>query len=961
MSRHVTMILMPVFLIGRLCALSQDDSVALRNEALRQMNAGRYGEAINILNTYIASNPSSAEGYRLRGICFQNRSQLENAVNDLRRAAALDASDVIKSDLASAEAALKSSTNDKIEGYKRELARNPGAAAPCLAIARAYQGMNDWKASGQWFAEYFKRTEGSPEDVLLYCEVLSKTGDLAKGETILRRSMDRYPKRPDLLSRYGYFLLWQGKYQLSRSAFEEALAEKSGWKEAREGLNELRVREQAAKQADAAAQEARRQESAEAPVDHFQRLLKSTPSDDQVRLRLVNALLAVHRFDEAERHVDTLASLYVDSARIVELRTRTRAIRDSVLHESLRGYLEVLKENPANGQAALRAADAYAQLGDYGNAAHSLELYLAHVPDTSAADVRFRYAQYAAWNKQFDNALSTLTFLLERWPGNLDYQLLRGQISIWTAHDVDLGARYVSNVLRNNPGNANAMLAMSSLLALQHNMAGSREYLEKAKSTNAGIREIRAAEAFYNEALRAEAERATFGILTEARNLTAAGDCAGAIRNYEEYFARVHTPVKQVLREYADAQTCAKNLPKAISVCDQILQTGYDHDVAVQRAKNILWIGDSLRALAEFKRLREEKPSDFASTFYLAESYLRVRDYDHARQMLQELASTSTDENERDMVDSQMRRLPATGIGRVFSSFPTRVALAPPFAYYADNQDFQLMHYGARAEVGVTPFLSLGGSYLRTSLGSSLGKRMLDAAKGQAFIHISDQFALSGGAGRLRTAGGHSQVIGDAAFNYTRPGSLSVSGSFESTDAALILYSPYLIDLRYSAQLLIFSGWFKTSSNMIVSGTVKFIGVADGNRGREVNLSLGKTVFDSTVLGYEYRVLDYRNQSAYIPFTNRSRQLYYSPSNLESHSLWAEWPFEKSDEARLSLAGKIGWMPSYHAVIREISGTYALRPFGGLVIAGRATFGSTIRFESPYTYGAFQLSVYWSL
>src|SRR5664280_871362 len=58
----------------------------IKNEAKSEMLVGRYGQAIDLLNRYVSACPQKADGYNLRGICYQKRGQYEMAVYDFRLA-----------------------------------------------------------------------------------------------------------------------------------------------------------------------------------------------------------------------------------------------------------------------------------------------------------------------------------------------------------------------------------------------------------------------------------------------------------------------------------------------------------------------------------------------------------------------------------------------------------------------------------------------------------------------------------------------------------------------------------------------------------------------------------------------------------------------------------------------------------------------------------------------------------
>ena len=79
-----------IFLLLNLQLFAQNQSEVLRFQAQQQIDNGKFGEAINLLNRYISANPNNAVGYNLRGLCFENRKEYENAVYDFRSALKLE-------------------------------------------------------------------------------------------------------------------------------------------------------------------------------------------------------------------------------------------------------------------------------------------------------------------------------------------------------------------------------------------------------------------------------------------------------------------------------------------------------------------------------------------------------------------------------------------------------------------------------------------------------------------------------------------------------------------------------------------------------------------------------------------------------------------------------------------------------------------------------------------------------
>ncbi|MGE5456769.1 MAG: hypothetical protein ACM3RX_00280, partial [Methanococcaceae archaeon] len=86
--KNITLI---ILLCSSVLLFSQSD--ALKSEALKEMQAGRFGEAIDLLNRYLSAHPQESDGYNLRGVCYEKRNLYEMAVYDFRSARKLKPSD----------------------------------------------------------------------------------------------------------------------------------------------------------------------------------------------------------------------------------------------------------------------------------------------------------------------------------------------------------------------------------------------------------------------------------------------------------------------------------------------------------------------------------------------------------------------------------------------------------------------------------------------------------------------------------------------------------------------------------------------------------------------------------------------------------------------------------------------------------------------------------------------------
>ena len=216
---------------------AQSPSDKFKRDALSEMNEGRYGEAIVLINKYIAANPQNHEGYFLRGICYEARGQYELSVYDLRSASKLNRNDQkVISALSRVTEVWYTQLYNKIEGHKREIAVNPNKPINYLEIGKCYKNLGNWLEAEEWYDKYLSMEEPSPDEVIRYAEILAKNNHIQKGEIILKKFVEKYPQDHRLWSRYGYFTYWLGKNKIAIEAFNKALEFRPFFKEAIDGL-----------------------------------------------------------------------------------------------------------------------------------------------------------------------------------------------------------------------------------------------------------------------------------------------------------------------------------------------------------------------------------------------------------------------------------------------------------------------------------------------------------------------------------------------------------------------------------------------------------------------------------------------------------------------------------------------------------------------------------------------------
>ena len=970
---------------------------SLKRQALSHMQNGRYGEAIDQLHKYISANPRIAEGYNLRGLCYEKRTEYQYAVLDFRRAHRLDSDNLeIKKNLDRVLTIWHQLLYKKIEGHKREIAIDPNNPFNYLEIGKSYRWLEIWHLAEQWYDEYLKRDDdASPDEIIRYTEILAKTGSIKKGEIILKKFVERYPDDWRLWSRYGYFTMWLGNYRNAKEAFENALSYKPFFKEAQDGLD-------LANKEGYMTQYVPRSFERVYPIDEYYRILKKDPYNDPTRFKLVEELIKEQRYEEASQQLEILSTNNSDSEQYRYYAVMIDSIRTQKYESQVDEYSAEVKMDPNNKEAVMELANAYGKLYSYDEALEILDEYLSTVGEDEALDARFLYAKYAAWNFEWERAIDQLDKLLELQPDNLDYQLLRGQISVWTVLDLPKAQEYLENVLANRPESIEAMLALASLHSWKKEFPIAKEYIDRAKAIDPVSKEVEDAESNYFLHLSAAEELAIFQIRGDAGQLALDGKCDEALAKYDEYLSKITGPTRQELKEYADINTCAGDYYKAIEIYDQLINDEYDYDLDVKRAKAYLWAEDSVMALQEFQRLYEEQPDNFetklflgqayaknqdfgkaeeiyeelieqtedpeqvemlnenlfATKLYIADSYTTIQEYGKAEDIYEELIDETSDTTQINMLEQRIEWIPPYGFSKGLQSvvdfiIPNQIGIAPQSAYYRDNQNFEFYNFGGRLELGMNNWLSLGASFLRTAINSKYYTftKYLTAFKGHISLRFSEYVVFDGGYGQLNTIGEPNKDIYSAVLRYDKPEHLSLSAYFEHNDARVILYSPNLLAYNYTVDNFRLAGEYKPNKLFKLSGYYSYLNISDGNEGNDFQIRVGKRFLEEAIVGYEYFYSTYKYNTS----------IYYSPQNFESHSIWGEWDAYDKDDTKVVIGGKIGYYPAVDFIITEIHGELTYNALKYLQLAARLSAGTTYRFDTSYDYISAMLSAYWSI
>jgi len=925
---------------------------AFKTEALKQMQVGRYGEAIDLINKYITAKPKNADGYNIRGLCYEQRNQLELAVYDFRNARKLAPNDKeINANLARATKTWYDQLYLKIDGHRREIAIDPSKPINYLEIGKCYKNLGQWALAEEWYDEYLKREEASADEVIRYSEILAKNNHIEKGERILKRYVEKYPKDHRLWSRYGYFTLWLGKIKIAIEAFRTALDLRPYFLEAQDGLDIALGKGYTYTINDTSYNWRQAQKGQpEYAIDRYYRLLKRTPSDDETRFLLIKELQNTRRFEEADQQLLILREKYQGQDRWDELYSVNQSQKDSVYNAKISELLIEYEKNPLDKNIINKLSDYYSNLQLFDEAMELFQKYLDANPNDNDLEFRYKYSKISSWNRDFGTAFDEAEYILGKQSNNLKYQLLYAQLSVWTGQNPDDARAYLTNVLNNEPNNFEAILTMGLLELQSRQFDEAQRYCDIAKTIEPDNLDIATLQSRIDfEKLRAEEDKIYF-TLQEARVTAAGGDCDGALPKYEEFFSKAES--NRALRlEYAQILICAKYFDRALNVYNELLDQEYDTDIDIERAKLYYYMGDSVMALTEFSRLAQEKPDDFNVQLLLGDSYLRMKDFSKARSIYETLEDKTTDSSEISLLNMRMGWLPVTGLRAFISSFPSYIILSPDAYYYDDNYNLVVNRYGLRAELGALSFLSLGayagrGSY--TVDGVSYNYSMVKAG---TYFLIKNYFTVGLNWGKRYYRGINPSNTFDALISHRKDTTYALSLSYQSVDAMDILFSKYFYSNRNTIQFYQLNGFYNAKSGLKLLGNYNYFQISDGNKGESYYFRIGKQFDPEIVAGYEYAGSNFA-----ITSPN-----YYSPQGFNSHSVWLDWQAAKETDYTLTLGGKVGLIPAGDFVLTEAYGQLSYNVFKGFTILVRGSFSRTIREIVGYQSRSLIMTASWQL
>ncbi|HEX7357780.1 MAG TPA: tetratricopeptide repeat protein [Ignavibacteriaceae bacterium] len=941
-------LLLIIFFSFNSASLPQNlNSAKIKSEALQLISAGRYGEAIDLLNKYVSANPNSAEGFNLRGTCYEKRGNYEYAVYDYRTAKKLKPNDEeITSNLNRTISVWYKILYNQIEGYKREIAINPSIAQNYLEIGKCYKNLGNWSEAEIWYDIYLEKATASADEILRYTEILAKNNRIAKGEPLLKTYTEKFPDDHRLWSRYGYFTYWLGKNKLAIEAFTKALEIRPYFKEAMDGLDLAKGKGYIYSINDTTSgwNYGTGSSAKEYEIDRLYRILKKSPNDSEKRFKLIEELIAVKRFEEAFQQLRILEPDFTNQKRFTDLWDRVTSLRKLYYEDRIKFYKDQLKKDPGNKKTLIELAKFYSFNQEFDLAIDLYKNYLSRYPNDF--EVKYKLAQLLMWQNNLCDAKIIADEIAAISPANKDYLLLAAKINYWLEEDINYTENLFKKVLKIDPENTEALFALANLQIKQSNFIEVKNLISKLSAIDSTSVQFHSLKRNLTQAENQNELEKQNKILDEARNLVSKTNYGAAIEFFKKYL--VNNPGNRPVKlELADVYISNSELDKAIKIYNDLLKSGSDFELEKQRAKVYLWNGDSILALKEFRKLNQKYPDDVETKLLLGDSYLQNGQVQNAKMVYNELLRQSPDSH------ILKTRLSWLGEGDRFAlnTFPTYIQLIPRASYFTDNTDFSYSNIGIGFDLGITNFLAIGLSGARGKISSETSGLRFNQIKGSAYIRFNEIISASGSFGQTYFQNDIRENIIEFSLSAQKKNIFNISAFLNFSDAAFILYSPFLVDTRLNAYHLGLNGEYKFKNNLVIKGKYSYLDVSDNNSGNQLSVRLGKLFEYDITAGYEY----------YFYSFDFNTPLYWSPKNFESHSLWTDLVLYHDDVFEFNIGGKVGLIPQNDYVLSEFYASIKFQIIKNLLLQTQFYTGSSFRSNSGYRSNSIQASLIWGI
>ncbi|HOJ37966.1 MAG TPA: tetratricopeptide repeat protein [Ignavibacteriales bacterium] len=932
----------------------------LKRQAQSFMNSGRYGEAIELLNKYIPLNPQDHEAYNMRGLCYEKRTQYEEAITDYRRAAKLQPNNKTYSDNV---ARIRNNWNEiitkRIEGYKRDLVRNPNNYSTYLKLASSYKDLEKYNEAEKWYDDYNSKKQFSANEAIEYADMLIKINKLKKAENIITIAINANPNDHRLYSKRGWIRNWLGDYKNAIVDFEKALSFKPFFKEAQDGLDNAKGKGYNFTIIEKDTGRAR----FEFAIDKYNRILQKYPNKDDIRFLLIEELLKYKRIQEAQTHLLYLQEKYSSNEKYLELWNRYEALRDTTFNQQVRSLKDKIAKNPNDKRSILQLMRLYANNQLYEPAIELGENYIINNFDY---EVAYETALYSSYNLQYDKALSILQKLTSFQPNNSNYLLLYAKICIWKQENLEDAKEKLNNIIKKEPKNFEAIKALAMLYIILKDYNLAEQYLEQARKLDYDNYELRK---LYYIAYRNQTENNKLNDYDIVNNLQ--------LENQDEYLDNEKILISMMNKypddEYftlklANLYLINKSYSDYIQTIDKIIDKDNYFEYTLIKIKNLQWEKQHSKALELISQLEKEYPQDVNLKYLKLQSLYEMKNYKSSKIITDEYNTKFPNNYTFNLYASWFPGEYYTKFKFAPSTFPTFMNVVPEIFTFSDNQYFQYQYQGARFELGINKFMNAAftlqqGKFSSTEPINSTSNKFVNSKILLNFM-LSNELSSSITVGSINFGDRTKKLFTQLDFNY-KESEYDINATFLSTDARFLVYSPKLLFYQLNTIYSKIYGSYNITEDTKLSLSTSLI-IVDGpvyayqgedtlkyknNGGNDINIRLSKKFYPELNIGYEYYLNKYVHTVAE----------YYSPKNFESHGVFGEWKAYNDKNISLVINGKVGYVFATDFIVKEINllGSYKFNYNFSLYL--NVNFGSSARYETAYSSRMFNLYLVWSL
>jgi Flp pilus assembly protein TadD len=995
----------------------------LKRQGIMHMETGKYAEAIDVFNKYIAINPREPEGYYFRALSYEKRQIYQNAVLDLRRAIALTPNNSIyRENLNKVFSIWYPILRKKIEGHKREIAIDKKSALDYLEIGKSYRWLEEWYDAELWYDRYLALDEdASADEIIRYSNILGKTGHIKKGEKILKIWVEKYPNDWRLWSRYGYFSLWLGYRSTAENAFRNALDIKPFFKEAQDGLDN------ATDKAYVIVNQPRAYERRYIgyPIDLAYNKLKSNPSDANTRFKLVELLIYGKRFAEARQQLNILSKKYIESEPFKELDVRLKNIIFVKYSSLLAENLPKLKQFPENKSVVKDVANSYSKLQKYEEANEIMVEYLDLHPNDY--EIKEYYAEILAVSGDYYGGAEVLSELIDS--GYTSDRIVEKTANYFgNDFDYDNSIRVIEEHIDGKPieESKEFKFQLAQYFAWNYQWDDARDQVEELREVFPKNKKYKLLEAqlivwTVDDTEFETAEVNLKEILeVEPNNLEAILGLA-TIHSWKREFPEAKElldKAKLISPDNSEVVSVENFYNVQFSLEDDRRKNEVRSEVGMLINDNQL--DAALEKYEEYFEMKGTTPRDafmeYASIHMALENYdSSIEIYDHLLDQEYDFNAAIAKANaylwKGDSLNALNQFLEL--VDRNPDNYNAKIGLATAYIVNQEYRDADEIYDSLLAEtedsVQINSLLqkkellplygvnaAINSAYhfiLPYNLTLSPSFSFYD--DNQELTYYQSRFNADVGIFRYFTIGGswsrtaiYSSTINQRLEElsgqiYFYPfEKFSIGGSIGKLDIEKEKFKNIgNIEARwFSDDLLLSAGYRDTdarlllySPNLIYNSLDAYIYHFSGNYRlnndykfllyyQYFNISDGNIAND-----IRFRFGKFFNEEFFFGYEyffadyGFSTINYYSPQEYSSHSIWADYEYKEFQNFDLSIGGKVGYAPSIDFIIGDIYAEASYEVLETLRLSGKASYGHSFRFDGTYQFISIYASAYWSL